>query len=72
MWESGTHGDWCVLVVGSGNVDLWTVYQLAGRSDKRTAIWNEQSETQCSMPECSRYRMRDMVPPSTIVARMKR
>jgi glycine/D-amino acid oxidase-like deaminating enzyme len=49
-----------VLVVGSGNVDLWTVYQLARRSYKRAAVRNEQSETQRSVPERSSYRMRDV------------
>jgi hypothetical protein len=45
-----------VLVVGSGKVDLWIVYQLARRSDKGAAVWNERSETQRSMPERPRYR----------------
>jgi hypothetical protein len=58
-----------VLVIGSGTLDLWTVYQLAGRSHKHAALWNEQSETQHSMPERSEYRMRGRrtVPPSTII-----
>jgi hypothetical protein len=58
-----------VLVIGSSNLDLWTVYQLAQRSYKHAALWNEQSETQHSMPERFRYRMtgRRTVPPSTIV-----
>jgi hypothetical protein len=58
-----------VLVVGGSNVDLWTVYQLAQRSYRHAALWNELSETQHSMPERSRYRMRGRrtVPPSTII-----
>ncbi len=58
-----------VLVTGSGNLDLWTVYQLARRSYKHAALWNELSEAQHSMPERSRYGMRGhrTVPPSTIV-----
>jgi hypothetical protein len=58
-----------VLVMGSGNLDLRIVYQLARRSCKHAALWNEQSEIQHWMPVRSRYRMTGhrTVPLSTIV-----
>jgi hypothetical protein len=44
-----------VLVIGSGNLDSWTMYQLAGRSHKHAALWNEHSQkrsTRCpSVPD---------------------
>ena len=57
MWESGNIGDGDVLVIGGGNLDLWTVYKLARRRFEHTAVWKGNR----AFEACPRSKAKDLV-----------